>query len=442
MSLSSYDLISSIASVAARLTGRRQARLRVWRAAARRVGLSGVQESAELLFFKPSLAGRWGPLSVRLEKHQEGGQEAVGTRISVDGLGHGVDGLSIRAEGLGTAVFRRLLGAKIELGDPVFDREVCVQGWAPLVFALLDAETRRGVAGLVRGAVEVRGRGAVKVKASLADGSLAVWVPDGGLAEGALAEVLGGALESVLDLGRRLVAPRDLPGRIAENLGREPLAGVRLQGLLALVHGFPQHPASRAALLAACRDVSPELRFRAAAALGAEGHGTLVALATGEAADDSLSSRAVLALGDALSLGQAETALRRALEGRRSRTAHACVEYLGRRGDAGSEGAILQALECADPQIALAAVRALGRVGTAAAVPSLRDLATSWLSGLSGAARQAITEIQARLHGAAPGQLTIADGEAGALSLATEPGRLSLAQEEGGPSREQEPAMR
>ncbi len=268
----------------------------------------------------------------------------------------------------------------------------------------------------------------MKVKASLAAGELAVWVPDGGLAEGPLAELLGGVLESVLDLGRRLVAPRDLPARIAENIGREPLAGVRLHALLALLQAFPQHAATRAALLAACLDVHPELRFRGAVALGAEGHETLFALATAEASDDAFALRAVRALGDALTPGRAEIALRRALAARHGRTAETCAEALGRRGDASSEGVLLAAVTSADARVALAAVRALGRVGTAAAVPALRALTSSWLSGLSGAARQAVAEIQARLPGAAPGQLTIADQAAGALSLATEPGRLTLSE--------------
>lgn len=152
MSVSSYLLVSAFNSVTGWLAGRgkRGARVRVWRAAARRVGLVEVQESP-LPFFKPWLSGRWGPLPVRLEMRQEGGREAVGTRISVAALGHGLDGLAVRPEGLGTAVFRRFLGGRIEIGDPVFDRAVCIQGWPPLASALLDAETRREVAGLLEG---------------------------------------------------------------------------------------------------------------------------------------------------------------------------------------------------------------------------------------------------------------------------------------------------
>ncbi len=47
---------------------------------------------------------------------------------------------------------------------------------------------------------------------------------------------------------------------------------------------------------------------------------------------------------------------------------------------------------------------------------------------LRSAARQAIAEIQSRLSGAEPGQLSLAGGEAGQLSLSeNEAGRVSLA---------------
>jgi hypothetical protein len=51
--------------------------------------------------------------------------------------------------------------------------------------------------------------------------------------------------------------------------------------------------------------------------------------------------------------------------------------------------------------------------------------------GLRRASRQAIAEIQSRLTGATPGQLALADGDAGQLSLAEESvqGRVSMADE-------------
>ena len=56
----------------------------------------------------------------------------------------------------------------------------------------------------------------------------------------------------------------------------------------------------------------------------------------------------------------------------------------------------------------------------------------SWIDlGLRAAARQAIAEIQSRLEGASPGQLSLTEAEAGQLSLARdEAGQLSLSQKE------------
>jgi hypothetical protein len=69
-------------------------------------------------------------------------------------------------------------------------------------------------------------------------------------------------------------------------------------------------------------------------------------------------------------------------------------------------------------------------VGTAAAVVPLRE-AEARDPSLRSPSRQAIAEIQARLGGAAPGQLSLAGGEAGQLSMVEddETGRLSLSDE-------------
>jgi hypothetical protein len=83
-----------------------------------------------------------------------------------------------------------------------------------------------------------------------------------------------------------------------------------------------------------------------------------------------------------------------------------------------------------------AIAEALGRVGTAAAVVPLRTMASRYPYdlGLRRASRQAIAEIQSRLTGATPGQLALADGDAGQLSLADEglEGQVSLAAESEG----------
>ena len=77
----------------------------------------------------------------------------------------------------------------------------------------------------------------------------------------------------------------------------------------------------------------------------------------------------------------------------------------------------------------IAAAIALGRVGSTAAVLPLKQTAERFSSDpqLSQATRQAIAEIQSRIPGASPGQLSLAGAEVGQLSLAqAEAGQLSL----------------
>jgi len=78
--------------------------------------------------------------------------------------------------------------------------------------------------------------------------------------------------------------------------------------------------------------------------------------------------------------------------------------------------------------VKLAAAVALGRSGSAAAVASLRQIETASPDAAHRrAARQAIAEIQERLTGASPGQLSLAEGESGQLSLSEDAvGRVSL----------------
>jgi hypothetical protein len=408
---------------------RRRAQLRAWRQAAERVGLAGVEEAEGGLFEGAFLLGSSGPLQVRLESYRRGKYER-GTKIVVTGLGHGAGGLSLRREGLSTAFEKRFIGEReIEIGDPSFDAEYYVQGQAPLALGLLDPETRRRLAVLMRGRVGVAGRESIEVDPSLGDGILEVRVKESGFSGNR--ERVPEILAEVLEVARLLVKPPDVAARIAANLRAEPEAGARLRGVQMLSREFPHHAATREALLAAREDASAEVRLRAASFLGEEGRQTLVDLVEGTGTDDSCAARAIAALGDRLPVERAEAALRRALgEAGRPQTAQACLEALALLGRAEAETPIREALRSEDDAVALAAARAIGKVGTVAAVAALREAAER--SGeMRRAARQAIAEIQARLTGAAPGQLSLAGGEAGALSLADgEPGRLSLAGEE------------
>jgi hypothetical protein len=422
-----FAIALSVASLVS-LT-RRRAQLLAWRAAAARAGLADVEAAEGGLFEGAFLAGRAGDLRVRLASYRRGKYER-GTKIVINGLGHGAGGLTLRREGISTAFEKRFVGEReIEIGDPAFDREYYVQGHAPLTLAILDPETRRRLAQLLQGRIPVEGGQWVDVDASLSHGVLEVQVRESGFSGNR--EHVPEILAVALDVARLLVAPKDVPARIAANVGRETEAGARLACLLMLSREFPKHPATREALLAARADPSEEVRLRAGIALREEGRETLVTLVRGVGTGDAVAARAVGALGDALPADLAEATLRRALGGAgRPQTAQACLEALGRPGRPDHEGLLLEALASDRSGVSVAAARALGQAGTVAAVVPLRE------AGERGgehrrAARQAIAEIQARLTGAAPGQLTLSGGEAGALSLAGgEPGRLSLAEGE------------
>ncbi len=423
-----FAITGSIAYLVA--SERRRAHLRAWRSAAERAGLAGVEETEGSLFGGERLSGSSGDLRVRLEGYRRGKYER-GTKIVVTGLGHGAGGLSLRREGFATAIEKNVIGEReIEIGDPAFDDEYYVQGQAPLALAILGPETRGRVAGLLRGRVAIPGREPIDVHTSLSDGVLEVRIKESGFSANRerVPEILAGAL----DVARLLVAPDDVAARIAANVARESEAGARLKGVQMLAREFPHHPATREALLAAREDASEEVRLRAASALGEEGRETLVDLVTRAESDDSCAARAIGALGDRLPEGLVESTLRRALDGApRRQTAQACLEALARLGRTEAEGLILDALRSEDAQVSVAAARALGRVGTVAAVASLREAMQPRGELLRSAGRQAIAEIQSRLAGAGPGQLSLSGGEAGALSLADgEPGRLTLSDAE------------
>jgi HEAT repeat protein len=408
---------------------RRRAHLRAWREAAARVGLTDVEEYEGGLFGGASVRGRSGEVKVQLEEYRRGKYEH-GTKI-VAGLGHGAGGLSLRREGLGTAIEKRVLGEReIEIGDSSFDEEFYVQGRAPLAFALLDPETRRRLTALLRNRIALPTGGWVDVSASLSEGVLEVRVKESGVSGNR--ERVPDILAVVLEVGRRLVAPRDVAARIAENLRTESAAGTRVELVKVLAREFPRHPATRDALLAACQDPSEEVRLRAGIALGEDGRQTLLDLVSGAGVVDSCAARAVEALRSRLPAEKAEEALARALGGAgRPLTAKACLETLAQLRRTEAEGLMLEALRSSDATVSLAAARALGKAGSIAAVPALREAAEAGRE-MRGTARQAVAEIQARLTGAEPGQLSLAGAEAGALSLADSagaPGRLTLVEE-------------
>lgn len=409
----------------------RRHRLRGWQNAAVECGLEVLKAAS----WRHGLTARAGPVEVKIEPCGNKGQYA---RIIVSlPVPPRLQAVSIRHEPL----LRR--SREVEIGDRSFDRELSLEGPAPQILALLDAETR---------SLLIQADAASDEEMVISSGTIRA----SDLSDRQVPQVL----PLLLDIGRRLMQPMDIPRRLAENARQDPEAGVRLQNLLALVRERRGAPSTIEALRTACSDPSPEIRLRAAQALGAEGRGVLFELAEG-LEDDASSAQAVAHLGRELTCERTQSILLGALRRRLIQTAHACLDWLGESGDAAAvdalakvmavekgelapaaalalgatgdpaaEPPLLLALQREEADLRVAAATALGRAGSAAAVLPLKEAAErSWLDlDLRRATRQAIAEIQSRLQGASPGQLSLAGDEAGQLSLAqAEAGQLSLA---------------
>jgi hypothetical protein len=430
---------------------------KLWREAAKDAGIVGLE------VVEGGLAGWAGGLRVHLSRFSY--DERYGTRVVVSGPGLLPD-LTLRRESAATARQRRRGVREIEVGDEEFDRTTWVLGQTATTRAILDAETRLAVRCLLQGFFERSGVMWYWAIGEIEAGRLQVDLPEVSpplRGAGPKSPVLAGraafpgALQATMALARRLVTPADIPRRLLENATRDPEPAVRGHCLMTLVGEFEGHPAARQALLAGREDPDAEVRLRAAIGLGPEGRDVLLALALGEGAEDQTTERAVAGLGASLTTDEAEAILRNALRTRREATARACLGALGRRGgpqairmlvrvltvergplavaaasalgetgDVLAEPPLLRMLQNPAASLRDAAARALGRVGTVAAVGALRDLEARD-AGSRPAARQAVAEIQSRVAGAAPGQLSLAGGDSGRLSLAgDEPGRLSF----------------
>jgi hypothetical protein len=420
---------------------RRDARLvRAWREAARLGALTDISvESGPL-----RINARSGARRVSFtDTYRRKGDRSRGALVVRGGFG-----IRLRAETWETALEKAMGIRELQLGDEAFDRDIHVQGPPEVLRAVLDAPTRIVVRELVLG-----------WQVSVRDGELTIPLPHGVVER---PSTLASLLKDILDLASRLDRPEDLALRIAENTRREGESRVRLENLVLLLEQFPQHFATRETLERALRDANPEVRIRAAVASKADGVPTLMEMATLPSVEDDYAARAILALGDAFPPPAAIEVLGRTLRGRQIQTAMACLDRLGRAGDAptvallakvlavedgplgvaaaralGASGAqaaeapLVQALARSRADVAASAAEALGLVGSTDAVLPLKEAAAreDTTSRLQRAVRQSVAEIQARIHGASPGQLSVVDAEAGQLSLAVDDGagHVSLA---------------
>ncbi|HEX6862109.1 MAG TPA: HEAT repeat domain-containing protein, partial [Thermoanaerobaculia bacterium] len=331
----------------------------------------------------------------------------------------------------------------VTIGDPGFDGQFAIKGPRRQVFALLDADTR----GRMR-AVNAAGR------LEISPGRILAIVGTDRVSD---------ALPSLLAIRKRLATPIDVRRSLVENARRDSESGVRLENLLVLIQELPGDPATVEALRAACSDRLPTIRLRAAKELGAaESRDVLLELANG-LEDDAWSAEAVSILDRELPVERVKALLDRAWSTGRLQTALACVEVLGHSGAAAVEplsellalqnaelaaaaatalGAtdspaaepwLIPALQSEHEVLRVAAAKALRRVGSVAAVLPLKEAheRSSWLDiDFRQVTRQAMAEIQSRVQGGSPGQLSLTE-EAGQLSLAEDPaGQLSLPPEE------------
>lgn len=417
---------------------------RVWAEVARELGLIQVSDRGVLAPTVRAATSDGLRVSAEVIRRRHGAK----TRVEVAAPSLLPETLELRRESLVTAFEKRFDHPDVETGDEAFDRAVFARGHPSLVVALLNAETRDGVLRLLRaGGWVARGQVVLETHGSLAD-----------------REKFRRHLEELVDLARRLCAPRDPAALLAANAGRDSLPGVRLRNLELLVERFPERAETKDALRAALEDRDPAVRLHAARSLGPEGHPVLDALACASDTPERIAVEAIRAIGRAVGAQRAAALLDRALAAERRDLALAAVEALGQAGGPRAAERLTPLLAEADEELAAAAVRglvatgdprtpaalvtaldhrgrpvrlaaaaALGQAGGVEAVPALRAAVAAHPTdlGLRRAVAGAIAAIQERA-GASAGQLALAAGEAGGLALAEglDTGRVALTEGE------------
>jgi hypothetical protein len=424
-----------------------------WNKAAEEAGLEEVVPATGF-WSKGILTARSGRHAVRVEEFARDRYDR-GVRLVIDGN----SGLTLRAE-KDVDIFQRAGGPReVQIGDEAFDNVVFIEGGDPAVLrAVLDVGTRGLVRRFLEGGVRVLRGGMMETRCAIQDGSLVMEVPKA--ADLVLRANFTHLIQGPLELARRLERPSGVVKRLVENTRQEPGVRMRLENLKLLAGTFPHHAVVRELLAAGCDDEHQEVQLHSAMGLGvgdASGRAKLLEIASREWSDDPVAARAVAALGKALPPDQGTAILVHALRTRRHQTARACLQVLGEsggpgvldtlvkvmrveRGDlsvraaralgatglAAAEAPLLEVLDDDDAALRLAAAEALGNAGSSAAVLALKQAAERD-GGLRRAARQAIANIQSRL-GATPGQVSLAEGGAGALTLTGEgpEGQVSL----------------
>ena len=372
-------------------------------------------------WFGPSGLSGTTPDGKIVEITEEGSGNARGTELSVGAPGQIPAWLDLTTENLGTAFSRAFGERDLEVGDPAFDAEVAVHGDAASAVAALTQEARVAARALIcdgyavqRGTVHFACRRGARDAAELVVAARrAIW------------------------LAGLLASSETIPRRLAAQASGDPLPGVRRRALERLADGFAELPETAAALAAALGDADPGVRVFAAARLGAAGEPTLLDLLADAQVPDGVVVEALAALAGRLPAERAVALLVESAPGRGAAVLAAAAGSLTTPAGPGAEEALVGLLGHEEREVRLAVAAALGRVGTTAAVAPLRAVVAAHPLdlGLRGGASEAIAAIQARADGAAPGQLSLAGGEAGTLTLADDHGSGRVALAEGGKGR-------
>jgi hypothetical protein len=335
----------------------------------------------------------------------------------------------------------------VRTGDEPFDNVLRIEGKPDAALALLDGTTRQ------------------LIDEALAT-NLRVW--DGRVCRDVDSENLVKEVRRAVELaGRLTLSPESIPHRLAQNARADPVAGVRLRNLDALLQHYPEGSCTRGTLSDLLKDAFAEVRLRAAIASGPKGYPTLTRLVGSPEASEKTELEALdfliahvpqksqwpfidsalkhrsrwvreRALGQVVRVGgpKALPRLAQLLADPDVELALEATRAIGKLGDSSCEPALIKAIATEDLRLRKAAAEALGALGTAAAVLPLQQMiggaaAAILTPDLRKAAHDAIRQIQSRLPRAEAGQLSLArsgdaQGQVSLAALASE-GELAVA---------------
>jgi len=312
-----------------------------------------------------------------------------------------------------------MAGPEIVVGDP--RGKGFLPSYLPLPFepdpndarvlAALDAPTRNALP-------QTHGR---KESCRIVQGRLILSLPPGKLTA---ARLLEGVDEALLLASRLSGSSADIRARLARTAREDPSLDVRLSNLEALAAGSPSLPLTCETLRALRDDPAPEMRLLAASLSGEKGFDVLAAALRSSTFGPDLEARALAHVVADFPVERIRQLVDELLvQGPDERRA-ALLRAIGEAADATWEDLALTWLAAEAPEVRHAAIRALGSVGSKTSIGALREIERyEPLELLQSAATEAVAKIQARLGGAAAGQVSLMDDGSPA-------GRVVLAQPE------------